>query len=41
MRVLLVNPPARNYYGQLGFNLLPLGLAYLGASFKAAGRPRR
>ena len=37
MRVLLVNPPARNYYGQLGFNLLPLGLAYLGASLKAAG----
>ncbi len=31
MRVLLINPAARNYYGELGLNLLPLGLAYLGA----------
>ncbi|NOZ56767.1 MAG: radical SAM protein [Calditrichaeota bacterium] len=37
MRVLLINPPARNTYGQLGLNLLPLGLAYLAASLKAAG----
>ncbi len=37
MRVLLINPPAQNTYGQLGLNLLPLGLAYLAASLKAAG----
>ena len=32
MRILLLNPPAKNYYGQLGIQLIPLGLAYLAAT---------
>ncbi|HHM23941.1 MAG TPA: radical SAM protein [Bacteroidetes bacterium] len=37
MRVLLINPPAKNYYGELGLNLLPLGLGYLAAVLQREG----
>lgn len=32
MRVLLLNPPTKNLYGQLGIQLIPLGLGYLAGS---------
>ena len=32
MKILLLNSPAKNYYGQLGIQLPPLGLAYLAGS---------
>ena len=32
MRVLLLNSPTKNFYGQLGIQLIPLGLGYLAGS---------
>lgn len=37
MKVLLVNPPTFNYYYQLGAELPPLGLGYLGGMLKQEG----
>ncbi|NOY76881.1 MAG: radical SAM protein [Calditrichaeota bacterium] len=37
MRVLLLNSPTKNFYGQLGIQLLPLGLAYLAGSLLEDG----
>jgi len=41
MRVLLIKPPSANYYGQLGANLPPLGLAYLAAVLRKNGHQVR
>jgi anaerobic magnesium-protoporphyrin IX monomethyl ester cyclase len=37
MNVLLLNPPSKNYYKQLGMNLMPLGLAYLTSILRQNG----
>jgi anaerobic magnesium-protoporphyrin IX monomethyl ester cyclase len=37
MNVLLLNPPSKNYYKQLGINLMPLGLAYLTSILRQNG----
>ncbi|HDL78835.1 MAG TPA: radical SAM protein, partial [Bacteroidetes bacterium] len=37
MRILLLNPPARNYYGKLGIQLMPLGIAYLAGTLLESG----
>jgi anaerobic magnesium-protoporphyrin IX monomethyl ester cyclase len=37
MNVLLLNPPSKNYYEQLGMNLMPLGLAYLTSVLRQNG----
>ncbi len=37
MRILLLNPPAKNFYGELGIRLMPLGIAYLAAVLQNDG----
>ncbi|MEJ2657014.1 MAG: radical SAM protein [Desulfobacterales bacterium] len=37
MRILFINPSAKNLYGQLGTHLIPLGLAYISAVLKNEG----
>lgn len=37
MRILFINPSAKNIYGRLGTNLIPLGIAYIGAVLKNEG----
>ncbi len=37
MDVLLMIPPAKNYYSKVGINLMPLGVAYLGTVLKNSG----
>ncbi|MEJ2637317.1 MAG: cobalamin-dependent protein, partial [Calditrichia bacterium] len=37
MRVLLIDPPTKNYYSKMGMNLMPLGLAYLAATLDDSG----
>lgn len=37
MRVLFINPPAKNFYSELGINLMPLGIGYLAAVLKDEG----
>lgn len=37
MKILLINPPAKNFYNQLGLNLMPLGVGYLAAMLERDG----
>jgi anaerobic magnesium-protoporphyrin IX monomethyl ester cyclase len=37
MRVLLIDPPTKNYYSEVGLNLMPLGIGYLAAMLEQAG----
>jgi len=37
MRILLINPPAINFYHRAGLRMSPLGLAYVAAVLKQAG----
>jgi anaerobic magnesium-protoporphyrin IX monomethyl ester cyclase len=37
MRVLFINPPAKNFYSELGINLMPLGIGYLAAVLQKEG----
>lgn len=37
MRVLFLNPPAKNFYGNVGANLIPLGIGYLASVLKEEG----
>ncbi|MGB2696973.1 MAG: radical SAM protein [Candidatus Zixiibacteriota bacterium] len=37
MRILLINPPAINFYHRVGLRMCPLGLGYVAAVLKGAG----